>query len=102
MFAVVKTGGKQYRVAEGDKITVEKIEGEIGAEVALSDIVMTSDGDSIEVDANALSGKAVTAKIIAQGKGKKILIWKHRRRKDSRQKMGHRQKLTQLEIVKIG
>jgi large subunit ribosomal protein L21 len=102
MFAVVKTGGKQYRVAQGDKITVEKIEGEIGTEVELSDIVMTSDGVSIVVDADTLSRKAVKARIIAQGKGKKILIWKHRRRKDSRQKMGHRQKLTQLEIVTIG
>jgi len=101
MFAVVKTGGKQYRVSEGDVITVEKIEGEAGSTVELSEVLMAGSGEKVEVGRPMLEGKSVTAKIVEQGKGPKLVILKHRRRKDSRTKTGHRQKLTQLEIVAI-
>lgn len=101
MYAVVKTGGKQYRVEKGDVITVEKLEGEVGAEVDLGPALMTGEGEKVNVGAPTVEGSAIKGKIVAHGKGDKILIWKHRRRKDSRQKMGHRQQLTQVEITSI-
>ncbi len=101
MYAVVKTGGKQYKVGAGDIITVEQLEGEVGSEVELSDVLMTSDGDTPEFGAPLLEGRSVKAKILAQGKGEKIIILKHRRRQRSRQKTGHRQNLTKIEILSI-
>ncbi len=102
MFAVVKTGGKQYKVQEGDVIAVEKIEGEPGSEIDLGPALMAGDGDNIEVGTPVLEGRNVTARILSQGKGPKITILKHLRRKDSRKKTGHRQKLTELRIVSLG
>ncbi|VAX23367.1 LSU ribosomal protein L21p [hydrothermal vent metagenome] len=101
MYAVVKTGGKQYKVAKGDLVTVEKIEGEVGATVELGEVLMAGEGEKLEIGAPTLEGRAVTAKIVEQGRGPKILLIKHLRRKNSRVKKGHRQSLTTLEIVSI-
>jgi large subunit ribosomal protein L21 len=94
MFAVVRTGGKQYRVAAGDKIVVEKIAGEAGDTVSLGDVLFASEG--------AASGLAVSAEIIAQAKGEKVIIFKKRRRQNYRRKNGHRQQHTILKILGVG
>jgi len=102
MFAVVKAGGKQYKVEKGDVISVEKIDAEIGSTVELGPVLMTGGEDSsVEVGAPVLEGRKVSGKIIGQNKGPKIVIWKHRRRKNYRKKQGHRQSLTTVEIVEI-
>lgn len=94
MFAVVRTGGKQYRVAPGDKIVVEKIAGEAGETVTLDDVLFTSDG--------AAKGLTVSAEIIAQAKAEKVIIFKKRRRHNYRRKNGHRQQHTILKITAVG
>lgn len=101
MYAVVKTGGKQYKVAEGDVIDVEKIEGKVGSTVELKEVLFASGGDSVKIGTPAVKGIKVTAKILAQAKGPKTLLIKHLRRKDYRKKQGHRQWLTTLEIVSV-
>lgn len=101
MFAVVKTGGKQYKVSEGDILVVEKIDAEVGAEIDLGPVLMAGDGENVEVGAPALEGKSVRAKILAQGKAPKVIIMKHRRRKNSRKKTGHRQPLTKVQVLSI-
>jgi len=101
MFAVVKTGGKQYKVAKGDVITVEKIDGEVGSEIELGDVLMAGEGEEVQIGSPALDGKKVIGKILAQDKGPKVIILKHLRRKNSRKKQGHRQLQTRVEIVSI-
>ena len=97
MFAIVRTGGKQYRVAAGDKIAVEKIAGAAGDTVSLDDVLLASDGDKLK------TGKiAVSAEIIAQAKGEKVIVFKKRRRHNYRRHNGHRQQHTILKIVSIG
>lgn len=98
MFAVVRTGGKQYRVAAGDKIAVEKLAGEAGDTVTLGDVLLAGEGDSI-ADASKVS---VSAEIIAQAKGEKVVVFKKRRRHNYRRKAGHRQQLTLLRITDVG
>lgn len=102
MFAVLKTGGKQYKVSQGDIIEVEKIVGEVGSTVELGPVLMAADGDTVEAVAANLSDRRVTAKILAHDKGDKVMLMKARRRKDSRKKQGHRQWRTKLEIVSLG
>lgn len=97
MFAVVRTGGKQYRVAADDKIIVERLDGEAGQTIAL-DVLMLSDAGEIK-DAK---GASVTAEIIAQTKSDKVIIFKKKRRHNYRRKNGHRQQLTVLKIVSVG
>ena len=97
MFAVVRTGGKQYRVAADDKIIVERLDGEAGASVAL-DVLMLSDGGELKDAASA----SVTAEIVAQTKGDKVIIFKKKRRHNYRRKNGHRQQLTVLRILSVG
>ena len=94
MFAVVRTGGKQYRVADGDKIIVEKIEGEAGAPVEL-ETLMTGEGAAITM------GGVVTAEIVAQTKGDKVIVFKKRRRHNYRRRNGHRQRLTVIKITSV-
>lgn len=101
MFAIVKTGGKQYRVAPGDQITVERIAGEVGAEVALSDVLAVSDGDSSAIGRPNLPEVSVRAKIVQQPRGTKVIVFKKKRRKNYRRKRGHRQELTVLRIEGI-
>ena len=98
MFAVVRTGGKQYRVAAGDKIVVEKLAGEAGDSVELSDVLLAGDGGELK----STSGLVVAAEIVAQAKADKVTVFKKRRRHNYRRKRGHRQQLTILKILSIG
>lgn len=98
MFAVVRTGGKQYRVAAGDKIVVEKLDGEAGAKVTLGDVLLAGEGGELK----STEGLTVAAEIIAQEKGEKVIVFKKRRRHNYRRRNGHRQQLTILKIVAIG
>ena len=98
MFAIVRTGGKQYRVAAGDKIVVEKLAGEAGDSVTLSDVLLAGDGGELK----STAGLTVAAEIIAQAKSDKVIVFKKRRRHNYRRKAGHRQQLTILKIVSIG
>lgn len=98
MFAVVRTGGKQYRVAAGDKIVVEKLAGEAGESVALTDVLLAGEGSELK----STDGLTVSAEIIAQAKGEKVIVFKKRRRHTYRVRNGHRQQHTILKIVAIG
>ena len=98
MFAIVRTGGKQYRVAAGDKIVVEKLDGEAGASISLTDILLAGEGSEMQ----SLEGLTVSAEIIAQQKADKVIVFKKRRRHNYRRKNGHRQQHTILKIVAIG
>ncbi len=101
MYAVIKTGGKQYRVEPGATIRVEKLPGDKGTVVELDDVLLLADGDNVQVGAPVVSGAKVKAEIVAQGLGEKILIFKFRRRKAYRKKTGHRQPYTALKITDI-
>ena len=98
MFAVVRTGGKQYRVAAGDKIAVEKLAGEAGETITLGDVLLAGDGGEVK-DAK---GIVVSAEIIAQAKSEKVVVFKKRRRHNYRRKNGHRQQITLLRILAVG
>jgi len=98
MFAIVRTGGKQYRVAAGDKIAVEKIAGEAGETVTLGDVLLASDDGAVTSAVDMI----VSAEIIAQARGEKVIVFKKRRRHNYRRKNGHRQSLTLLKITAIG
>lgn len=98
MFAIVRTGGKQYRVAPGDKIVVEKLAGAAGDSIDLTDVLLAGEGSSLQ----STAGLIVGAKIVAQAKGEKVTVFKKRRRHNYRRKAGHRQQHTILEIVSIG
>jgi large subunit ribosomal protein L21 len=98
MFAVVRTGGKQYRVAAGDKIAVEKLAGEAGDKITLGDVLLAGSEGNIADAANVL----VSAEIIAQAKSEKVIVFKKRRRHNYRRKNGHRQQLTLLRILAVG
>ncbi|MCK0100272.1 50S ribosomal protein L21 [Qipengyuania sp. S6317L1] len=98
MFAIVRTGGKQYRVAAGDKIAVEKLAGEAGDTITLGDVLLAGEGDSI-ADASKVT---VSAEIIAQAKSEKTIVFKKRRRHNYRRKAGHRQQMTLLRITDVG
>jgi large subunit ribosomal protein L21 len=100
MFAIVKTGGKQYRVAVGDQITVERLEGEVGAQVALGEVLALG-GEAPKVGTPTVPGASVTAKIVQQPRGAKVIVFKKKRRKNYRRKRGHRQELTVLKIQQI-
>jgi large subunit ribosomal protein L21 len=98
MFAVVRTGGKQYRVAEGDKIAVEKLAGDAGDTIVLGDILLAGEGDDLADTAKV----TVSAEIIAQAKSEKVIVFKKRRRHNYRRKNGHRQQMTLLRILAVG
>jgi large subunit ribosomal protein L21 len=98
MFAVVRTGGKQYRVTAGDKIVVEKLAGEAGDKIDITDILLAGEGS----DLKSVAGLVVGAEIVAQAKGEKVTVFKKRRRHNYRRKKGHRQNHTILKIVSIG
>ena len=99
MYAVIETGGKQYRVSEGDVVKVEKLNAEVGAEVSFN-VVMVSDGDAIKVGADVANAK-VTATVEKQDKYKKIIVFKYKAKKNERKKQGHRQPFTAVKIAKI-
>lgn len=101
MYAVVKTGGKQYKVTVGEKLKVEQIPAELDSQIELNEVLMIADGESVKVGAPFIEGAKVTAKVVAHGRGEKIRIFKMRRRKHYQKRQGHRQNFTQIEIVAI-
>jgi large subunit ribosomal protein L21 len=101
MYAVIQTGGKQYRVSEKQVIEVEKLSVEPGSIIDLNDVLMYANGDDIRIGAPRLSDIKVNAKVMGHGRGEKVMIVKMRRRKHSRKQMGHRQYYTQLQITQI-
>lgn len=101
MYAVIKTGGKQYRVAAGEKIKVEQIAADVGQEIVIDQVLAVGNGADIRVGTPLVSGATVTAKVVAHGRGKKVRIFKLRRRKHYQKRQGHRQNYTELEICSI-
>jgi len=101
MYAIVRTGGKQYQVACGDKVRVEKLEGVVGDTVALEDVLMVVEGEEVKIGKPQLENAQVVAKIAEQGKAKKVIVFKKKRRKGYRLKRGHRQSYTALQIEEI-
>ncbi|MEO1767448.1 50S ribosomal protein L21 [Thiobacter aerophilum] len=101
MYAVVKTGGKQYRVAPGEKLKVEQIPADIGSEVVLDQVLMLADGDKVTVGNPVVPGASVRAKVLAHGRYPKVKIFKLRRRKHYQKHQGHRQNYTELQIESI-
>ena len=101
MYAVVKTGGKQYRVSAGEKLKVEQIPADIGSEIELDQVLMVADGDAVKMGTPLVAGASVKAKVLAHGRGEKVHIFKMRRRKHYRKSQGHRQNYTELEILGI-
>ena len=101
MYAVIETGGKQYRVGEGDLLRVEKIKGEIGEVVEFEEILMIVNGERVEIGRPVLNDSKVVGEIVEQGKGKKVIVFKSKRRKGYSKKQGHRQQYTLLKIKEI-
>ncbi len=100
MYAVIRTGGKQYKVSEGDLVKVEKLAGEVGDTIELDEVLMVG-GEEVKIGTPLLPEAKVTAKIVEQGKDKKILVFKSKRRKNYRKKNGHRQPITRLQVTAI-
>ena len=101
MYAVVKTGGKQYRVSAGEKLRIEQIGAEVGQEIVLDEVLLVADGDALRMGTPLVAGARVTAKVIGQGRGDKVHIFKMKRRKHYRKSQGHRQNYTEIEILGI-
>lgn len=101
MYAVIKTGGKQYKVQEGDTIRVEKLQAEEGGEINLDEVLMLADGESISVGTPTVAGASVAASVQSHGRGEKIKVVKFKRRKHHHKQMGHRQAYTELKITGI-
>ena len=101
MYAVVKTGGKQYRVAKDDVLTVEKLDGDAGARVELSEVLAMDDGKGLTVGAPLVDGARVAAEVLEQKKSDKVVIFKKKRRKNYRRSKGHRQQLTLVQVKEI-
>ena len=100
MYAIIKTGGKQYCVEEGKVITIEKLDVEAGAEVAFVEVLLVS-GDSVKIGQPTVAGAKVTGKVLEQGKGAKIRIFKYKAKSNYRRRQGHRQPFTKVQIEKI-
>ena len=101
MYAVFKTGGKQYRVSEGETLKIEKLEVEPGKKITFNEVLMIADGENVKVGSPLVDKASVEAKVISQGKGKKVNILKFKRRKHSMKQQGHRQLFTEIQIGKI-
>lgn len=101
MYAIVETGGKQYKVSKGDVITVEKLDAEAGSEVALDKVLLVNDGTDLKIGTPLVDGAKVTAKVLSHGKAKKILVFKFKAKKNYRRRQGHRQPFTKLMIQEI-
>jgi len=100
-YAIIRTGGKQYRVSVGDRLRIEKLDAEVGQEVALSEVLALGEGAELNLDASALAGQAVQAKVVRQGRGVKIRIQKYKRRKGFDRRQGHRQSYTEVLITAL-
>ena len=101
MYAVVKTGGKQYRVVIGEKLKVEQIPADIDSQIVLDQVLMVADGDQVAVGTPLVAGATVTATVVSHGRGEKIRIFKMRRRKHYQKRQGHRQNYTELQISAV-
>ncbi|BEU87389.1 50S ribosomal protein L21 [Selenomonas sp. TAMA-11512] len=101
MYAVIKTGGKQYRVQEGDVLFVEKLAAEAGETVVFDEVLTVADGDNVKIGTPVVAGAKVSAKVEAQGKAKKILVFKYKAKANYRRRQGHRQPYTKVTIEKI-
>ena len=101
MYAVIRTGGKQYRVAAGDIVEVEKLDGAVGDSITLDDVLLVAAGDTVQVGTPRVQGASVTAKITGQYRGNKIMVFKYRPKKRIRVRKGHRQYLTRLQIQSV-
>ncbi len=101
MYAVIKSGGKQYRVAVGEKLRVESILAEIGAELSLPEVLAVGDGDAVQIGTPLLADAQVKCKVLSHGRGEKVQIFKMRRRKHYQKHQGHRQNFTEIEITGI-
>lgn len=100
-FSIIETGSKQYKVAEGKKIKVEKLEGEEGATVIFDKVLLAANGDAVEVGAPYLAGKTVEGKIVQQARAKKLIVFKYHSKTRQRKKKGHRQHFTEVQITKL-
>ena len=100
-YAVIRTGGKQYRVAPGDTVRVERVDGEVGAPIEFTEVLLTADDAAVRVGRPLVEGVLVRAQIVAQGRAKKILVYKKKRRKNYRRRRGHRQAITTLRVLEI-
>jgi len=101
MYAVIKTGGKQYRVAAGEKIKVEQIPADVGSQITLDQVLMVGEGESVKIGAPVISGATVTASVLSHGRHDKVKIFKMRRRKHYQKHQGHRQNYTEIRIEAI-
>lgn len=101
MYAIISSGGKQYKVEQGDILRVEKLEGEVGSDIVLDRVLMVADGDDIKIGQPVLEGAAVNGTVVEQGKARKILVFKYKRRKRFHKKQGHRQQFTAIKINSI-
>ena len=101
MYAVIKTGGKQYRVASGAKVRIEQVAADVGSEIVIDEVLMVADGENVALGTPLVPGASVKAKIVSHGRGDKVHIFKMRRRKHYRKSQGHRQNYTEIEILGI-
>jgi large subunit ribosomal protein L21 len=101
MFAVIQTGGKQYRVSQGDKLRVEKLVGDVGAKITFDKVLLVA-GETVKIGAPTIAGATVEGEITMQGRGPKIIVYKFKRRKNYRRKNGHRQPFTEVKITGVG
>ena len=101
MYAIIKTGGKQYRVSEGDVISVEKIDVASGEKIVFDEILVVSNGEELQIGAPVVTGATVEGIVLQQGKEKKVIVFKYKPKKDYRKKQGHRQPFTRVKIEKI-
>jgi large subunit ribosomal protein L21 len=101
MYAVIKAGGKQYRVASGEKLRIETVVAEVGSEIVLDQVLMVADGEKVTLGTPTLNGASVKAKVLSHGRADKVHIFKMRRRKHYRKSQGHRQNYTEIEILGI-
>ncbi|MBQ3425852.1 MAG: 50S ribosomal protein L21 [Clostridia bacterium] len=101
MYAIIETGGKQYKVSQGDVVFIEKLDAEENAEITFDKVLMAGEGDSVKVGTPTVEGATVSAKVLKNGKAKKVIIFKMKRKKNERKKKGHRQPYTKVEITAI-
>jgi large subunit ribosomal protein L21 len=101
MYAVIRTGGKQYTVRPGEKLDVEKLDGDVGSNIELTDVLMVADGDAVTVGTPSVAGAKVVAEVVEQGKRKKIVVFKYKPKIRYRKRTGHRQQFTRLSVKEI-
>jgi large subunit ribosomal protein L21 len=101
MYAVIRTGGKQYRVSSGEKLKIEQLPAQVGSQVVIDQVLMVADGDKVSIGTPLVQGAQVQATVVGHGRGDKVRVFKLRRRKNSKRQAGHRQNYTEIQIDKI-